>query len=113
MVMQMRRFLMIGLLAIVTGPVVTSSGLAAEQDTARKATRKVAPLYPEAAHRLQLAGTVRLLAVVAAEGHVTDMKFIGGHPLLVAAVRAAVKQWKFEPAARESREPLVFAFAVQ
>ena len=51
--------------------------------------------------------------MVAAEGHVTHMEFIGGHPLLVVAVRAAVKQWKFEPAARESREPLVFAFAAQ
>ena len=111
MAIRIRRLLMIGLLAVVTGAVMTPRGLAAEPDSSRKATKKVAPVYPEAARKMQLIGTVRLSALVGADGQVTGTEIIGGHPILVAAVNEAVKRWKFEPAARESKEMLVFQFA--
>ena len=111
MAMHVKQLVMIGLLAIVTGAVMTPSGLAAEQDGSRKATKKVAPSYPPAARKLQLTGTVRLAAMVAPDGRVKSTEIIGGHPLLVAAVTVAVMQWKYEAAERESRELLMFAFA--
>jgi TonB family protein len=108
-----KRYLMIGLLAAVTGAGMTSRGVAAEPDGARKTTKTFAPIYPDSARRLQLSGTVRLSAVVAADGRVTDTEVIGGHPILVAAAADAVKRWKYEKAARASHELVVFAFAPQ
>jgi len=109
MAIHWRRFVLIGVLAIVTGAVMTSPGRAAEPE--RKTRSKVAPQYPEAARRMQLAGTVRLAAVVSADGQVTGTEVIGGHPILVAAVKDAVVRWKFQAAKQESREVLVFTFA--
>ena len=111
MAIHVKRFLMIGLLAIVSGAVMTSSGLAAEQDGSRKITKRVSPVYPEAARRLQLAGTVRLTALVAADGQVKRVEITGGHPIFALAATDAVQRWKYVPAARESREMLVFTFA--
>jgi TonB family protein len=112
MALYVRRLLMTALLAIVTGAVMTSPALGAGE-SARKTTKTVAPIYPDAARRLQLAGTVRLAALVAADGRVTGTEVIGGHPILVAAANSAVKYWKYQAAARESREIVVFTFAPQ
>jgi TonB family protein len=110
-VMHIKQFLMIGLLAIATGVVMRSPTEAAEPDTSRKTTRKVAPVYPAVARRMQLRGTVRIAALVAPDGQVKNTEVIGGHPILAAAAHDAVMAWKFEVATRESREELVFAFA--
>ena len=113
MVMHVKRFLIIGLVAIATSAVITSSGLAAAQDSSRKTTKQEAPVYPEAARKMQLTGTVRLAALVAADGQVKSTEIIGGHPILVAAAKAAVMRWKYATAERESREMLVFNFLPQ
>jgi TonB family protein len=111
MATRVRQLLMIGLLAIVTGGVMTSAGLAAEPDGSRKTTRTVAPIYPDSARKMQLTGTVRLSALVAADGWITSAEVLGGHPILAEAAMKAAKKWKYQAAARESREVLVFAFA--
>ena len=109
MAILMKRLVMVGLLAIAIGAVTTSSSLAGE-DSPRKPTRKVAPVYPEIARKMRLAGTVRLAALVAPDGQVKSAETIGGHPVLVAAATNAVMQWKYQAAARESREIAVFEF---
>jgi TonB family protein len=109
MAMLVKPFLIIGLLATMTGAVTTPPGWAAEPE--RKTRSKVAPQYPDAARRMQLAGTVRLTALVSADGRVTSTEVTGGHPILVAAVKDAVMRWKFQAAKQGSREVLVFSFA--
>jgi outer membrane biosynthesis protein TonB len=111
MARHVRQLLMIGLLAIVTGGVMVSSGLAAEPDGSRKITKRVVPVYSDIARKMQLIGTVKLYARVAPDGRVVSTEIIGGHPILAAAATEAAKRWTYEAAARESREMLVFAFA--
>jgi TonB family protein len=113
MAIQVKRFLMIGLLAIATGAVMTSSGVAAEPDATRKVTKKVTPIYPQLARKMLLSGTVRLAAMVAPAGDVKSTEVIGGHPILAAAAAEAAMQWRYQAAERESRELLVFTFAPQ
>ncbi len=76
----------------------------------RKVVRKVDPTYPEMAKRLNLGGTVRVLAVVATDGNVKAVEPVGGSPLLVQAAQEAVGRWKFVPAAAESKELIELHF---
>jgi len=40
----------------------------------------------------------------------TEVKVIGGHPLLADALVKAVKQWQYEPAATDSQVVVRFVF---
>jgi protein TonB len=59
--------------------------------------REVTPSYPKLAQQAHIAGTVRLKAVIGADGKVEDLALISGHPLLIEAAEAAVKQWIYKP----------------
>jgi TonB family protein len=78
-------------------------------DAGRKILRKVQPAYPEIAKELQLAGTVKVVAVVAADGGVKKVETLGGNPVLVQAAISAIVQWKYAPGG-ESREPIELHF---
>jgi TonB family protein len=108
---QVKRLLMVGLLAMATCALMASSGRAADQESGRKTTKKVAPKYPLIARKMLLTGTVRLAALVAPAGQVTSTEVIGGQPILLAAATEAVMQWKYQAAEKESREVLMFSFA--
>lgn len=58
---------------------------------------KVQPLYPSLARAIHLAGTVRLSAVIAADGSVRQISVISGNPLLVQPAVAAVREWRYRP----------------
>ncbi|MBZ5684481.1 MAG: energy transducer TonB [Acidobacteriia bacterium] len=75
----------------------------------RRVVRKVAPQYPEAAKRMGLGGTVRVVAVVASDGSVKKVEPVGGSPLLVQAAENAISQWKYAPGA-ESQESVELHF---
>ena len=79
----------------------------------RRIVRKVAPFYPEIAKRMNLAGTVKVLAVVAPDGTVKSVQPMGGSPVLIQAAQDAVYKWKFAPASAESKEPLELHFDAQ
>jgi TonB family protein len=79
-------------------------------DNGRRVVRKVEPRYPEMAKKMNISGTVKLLAVVAADGAVKAVEPVGGSPLLVQASQEAVKEWKFTPAAAESKELIELHF---
>ena len=64
---------------------------------AAKLIRRVAPVYPPLAIKTRTSGTVRLSAIISAEGEVEALKVLGGHPLLIPAAVAAVKQWRYRP----------------
>ncbi len=84
--------------------------LLATGQEARKALLKPAPLYPEVAKRLNLAGMVKIEVVVGTDGGIKETKVIGGHPLLVEAALKAVRDWKYERASSESKLELEFKF---
>jgi TonB family protein len=77
----------------------------------RRITVHVAPAYPALAHSLALQGIVKVSAVVAADGSVKSVDVKGGHPVLAQAAASAVRQWKWEVAARESHEQVEVKFS--
>ncbi len=77
--------------------------------TARKLIQKVEPHYPEIARRMNLSGTVKVVALVAPDGKVKKVQPVGGSPVLVQAAESAVSQWKFAPGA-ESNETIELHF---
>lgn len=79
----------------------------------RKVKSRVAPVYPELARRMNIAGKVKIEVVIAADGHVRSARAIGGHPVLVQACTDAIKDWKYEPAAEETTQIVEFDFKQQ
>jgi TonB family protein len=76
----------------------------------RKVRTKIAPEYPPLARQMNVTGKVKIEATIAADGHVSNTKVVGGSPLLVNASIDALKKWRFEPAAKESTEVIEFEF---
>jgi TonB family protein len=56
---------------------------------------RVEPEYPDTLKRLYIGGTVRIEAVVAADGTVESTQLIGGNPILGQTAMRAIKQWKY------------------
>ena len=76
----------------------------------RKIKSRVAPVYPELARRMNIAGKVRIEVTILPDGRVKSSRAIGGHPLLVQACQTAVKEWKFVTAPEESMQVIEFDF---
>ena len=68
-------------------------------ENVRRIVRKAPPTYPEIARKMNLGGTVRVVAVVAADGEVKSVEPVGGSPVLLKAAQDAVTKWKFAPGA--------------
>jgi TonB family protein len=79
----------------------------------RKILKQTMPRYPELAKRMNLAGTVKVVAVVAPDGRVKTVEPMGGSPVLIQAAQDAVSQWKFVPASGESRQVVELHFNPQ
>jgi TonB family protein len=79
------------------------------QDT-RKVIANPAPPYPEVAKKFRLTGNVKVQVVIAADGHIKSVRPIGGHPVLVDAVKETLKDWKYAPASGETTAVLEFDF---
>ena len=99
--------LFVGLLALFS-LVPNYSSFA--QSVARKIKNRVDPVYPDLARRNNIVGSARVELLVTADGRVKDVKVLGGNPVLVQAVMAAVTKWKYEPAAEESSVVIKFDF---
>jgi outer membrane biosynthesis protein TonB len=76
----------------------------------RRVIYRTNPVYPPVLRDKQIGGVVRILVVVTPAGGVKQTEDLGGNPALVTATEAAVKQWKYEPAANETREILTLRF---
>ncbi len=86
---------------------------AATDTLKRKVRVKVAPEYPALAKQMNVTGKVKIETTIAADGHVTNTKVIGGSPLLVNAALDAVKKWRFEPGPKDTTEVIEFEFSGQ
>ena len=58
---------------------------------------RVQPEYPPLARQARIQGTVVLQAVISREGRIENLQVLSGHPLLVPAALAAVRQWRYRP----------------
>ncbi len=77
---------------------------------ARKVISNPVPPYPEVAKKFRLSGSVKVQVVIAADGHIKSVRPIGGHPILVDAVKETLKDWKYAPAGSETTTVLEFNF---
>jgi periplasmic protein TonB len=59
--------------------------------------RKVQPVYPPQARVTRTQGPVVLSAIIAADGRITSLHAISGHPFLIPAALDAVSQWRYRP----------------
>jgi TonB family protein len=77
----------------------------------RKLVDRVAPAYPALARSMALEGIVKVEALVAADGSVKGVDIKGGHPVLAQAAINAVRRWRWEASAHESRELVELKFS--
>src|SRR5258708_28072859 len=91
-------------LALITAQSQSSSS------ESRHAVRKSLPVYPEIARRMNLTGTVKVLATVAPDRTVRSVQPMGGSPVLIQSASDAVSKWKFAPASAESKELIELHF---
>lgn len=55
------------------------------------------PVYPQAALRAGIEGSVVLAATIGADGKVKQVKVVSGPSLLAQAAMDAVKKWRYQP----------------
>ncbi len=89
-------------------------GIAQSQQQAapemRKIVRKVNPIYPDIAKRMNLSGVVKLTVTVAPDGNVKTVEAVGGNPVLIQAAENALYKWKFAAAKEETKENIDLKF---
>jgi protein TonB len=59
--------------------------------------RRVEPGYPTLARAARVQGEVVLSAIISVTGEIENLQLVSGHPMLVPAALAAVKQWRYKP----------------
>jgi protein TonB len=75
-----------------SGPVRVGGNVAAAN-----LVHRVQPAYPQLAKAARVQGAVEFTAIISKEGNIGNLTLVRGHPLLVAAAREAVLQWKYRP----------------
>ena len=109
----MWRWSAIAFLAFSWTVVLAPTSSFAQQETPeskRKVVSRVIPVYPGLARNMNLRGAVRVDALVEPNGTVKSVEVKGGHPIFTQAAESAVRKWKWEPAARETRELIEVRF---
>jgi TonB family protein len=81
-----------------------------DTDARKAAIEKRLPAYPAAAKQLRISGKVELEAIIGTDGHVEEVKFLAGNPLLTKAGVDALKAWKFNPFTLRAAAILSFDF---
>ena len=112
-IMRMRLYVVFPVLVLLCSGTLLLRGQQSATDNSRAVIRKVVPSYPETAKRINLAGTVKLLATVAPNGTVKSIQPLGGSPILLQAAQDAVYRWQFAPASSETKESIELRFSPQ
>lgn len=79
----------------------------------RQAVKQTLPEYPAILKKLKIGGTVKLNALVAADGTVKKAMIDGGNPVLAEVACDAVKKWKYAPAAQQTNVSVEMKFDSQ
>ena len=111
----MRGWLAISFWAICVSAILFTSppSLSAQQDQSqsqRKMVTRITPNYPALARSMNISGTVKVEAVVGADGTVKSASLTGGHPLLGQAAVDAIRKSKWEAASHETHELVTVHF---
>jgi TonB family protein len=85
-------------------------GAAAAQPADRQVLKQQIPEYPALLKKMGIGGTVKLSALVAADGTVKMTKINGGNPMLGEIACMAVSKWKFAPASQQTNVPIEMIF---
>jgi TonB family protein len=72
--------------------------------------KKVIPAYPEILKKMNVSGTVKVQATIAADGTVKDVEVKGGNAIFIDSVAAAVRNWKFVPGERQRTADITVNF---
>jgi len=80
------------------------------EKSGRKLIYKEVPVYPAELKSHYIGGKVRLKIGVSPRGTVDTVTPIGGNPILTEAAVAAVKKWKYAPAASATTMDVEFTF---
>jgi protein TonB len=78
-------------------PVVPQRVRVSQGVTTGMLIHKTQPSYPILARSARIQGTVVLKAIIDKDGNIQDLQLVSGHPLLVPAAIAAVKEWHYKP----------------
>jgi TonB family protein len=78
--------------------------------SSRRVMRNANPDYPAVLKSKGIGGTVRLNAMVLANGTVANVQILGGNPILAASAVNALMKWKYARAASASNELVTFEF---
>jgi len=105
--MRLRRWVLLLAFCAAHGTVACAQDSA---DVQRKMVNRVVPAYPGLAQKMGISGSVKIEAVVAANGTVKSTGILGGHPVLAQAGLDAVRRCKWEPAQHETHEIVVLNF---
>lgn len=89
---------------------VSAQDAPAAEVTKRKVKTRVAPEYSTLARQMRASGKVKIEVTIAADGHITSTRTVGGNPVLVASCLEALKKWRFEAAPKETTEIIEFDF---
>jgi len=108
--MRPRVLTFLAVVALAGMALLPAMVVSAQTHAERKATTKVAPVYPELARRMHVQGSVKLELVVKSDGGVKSTRVIGGNPVLIQAATEAVKQWKFQTSPGETTEIVQLTF---
>ena len=98
---------------LLCGVFVVTPALLRAQDASegnRKVLLRKPPKFPEIARKMNIAGIVRIEAVVAPNGTVKSTSVKGGHPLLAQSAQDTIRDWKWEPSSHETREVIEVKF---
>jgi len=102
-----KRILILTILATLVALFAVPPQMVRGQDSSeakRKLKTQVTPVYPDLARRMNVHGKVRLQVTVGPDGSVKSIHVLGGHPILASASQDAVRNWKFEPAPKETTQ---------
>jgi len=91
------------------GPVGMAQSQLPTNEGVRRVVQKTMPSYPDIAKRMNLTGTVKVVAVVAPDGTVKSVEPVGGSPVLIKAAQDAVVKWRFASGG-ESKEMVELRF---
>ena len=78
------------------GPLKTPSGTFPDP-SALVPLFSAAPIYPALARSHRISGTVTLLAGIAQDGSVRELKDVKGNPILAQAAKDAIIRWRYQP----------------
>jgi TonB family protein len=108
--MRLSSLFLVVLLGLVMVSRAESAGAQSASESNRKIVNRVVPTYPAMARNMNLRGTVKLEAVVLANGSVKSIQVKGGNPLLVQAALPAALQCKWTKSDHDSTETVEFRF---